>query len=92
MEIDRQIEAARPQASGQRQVVDQAPQPRAPRSHDDFLEVRIVDDDRLGRWFNDIAEDRVGKMLVDGANGGGGEDDVTNLPEANKKDTHRVIE
>jgi hypothetical protein len=46
--------------------------------------MRVVNDDRRGGWFDNVAEVRIRKPLPQRMDGGGGERDVTDLPQADE--------
>jgi hypothetical protein len=91
MKVDREVVALGTQASAEGEVVEQTTEPARPRRQDDLVQMRVVDDDRSGRGFDDVAEMRVRKPFPKRMDRGGGEDDVANLPQADEEDLDAAI-
>jgi hypothetical protein len=91
MEIDGDVVALRPQAAAESEIAEQAAQAVRARRDDDLIQMGVAGDDRRRRGLDDIADGRVRKTLAQRMDGGGGEGDVTNLPEADEQNLDAVI-
>jgi hypothetical protein len=69
--------------ASQRDVRDHAAQSPRARSDDHVVEMRVVEDDRRSRRFDDVGEVSVGKPPAHRVDRRRREDHVANLPETN---------
>ena len=92
MKIDGEVVALRAQPPAEREIAEPSARAAAARRDDHLIQMGIAGDDRRRRGLDDVAEMRVRKPLPQRVDGGGGEDHVADLPEADEKNTHRVIE
>ena len=92
VKIDGEVVALGAQPAAKREIAEQSAHAAGARRDDDLIQMGVAGDDGRGRWLDDIADVGVRKPLPQRMDGGGREGDVPNLPEADKKNTHRVIE
>src|SRR4029079_13892670 len=91
VQIDREIEAARPERSAQSQIVAEPSQTATLRSHDEIGNVRIVLNDWDSRWFDDVSDLRVGVAAPHGTNQRRSEHDVADEAQSHQEDAHLLL-
>ena len=67
MEVDRHVEAPRPQRPRQAHVVDDPPDASRVIDHDHVVEVRVPEHDRSGGALDQVGEPGVGEVPAQGA-------------------------
>ena len=91
MKIDGEIVALGAQPAAEGEIAEESAQTVRARRDNHLIQMAVAGDDRRSRRLDDIADVRVGKPLSERMDGGGGEGDVTNLPEADEQDPDAVI-
>jgi hypothetical protein len=92
VKVDGEVVALCAQSARESEVAQQAAHAGGARRDDDLIQMRVVDDDRRRGRLDDIAEMRVRESAAQRVNRRRGEHDITNLPQADEEDAHRVIE
>jgi hypothetical protein len=91
MEIDGDVVPLSPQPAAESKIAEQAAHAARARRDDDLVQMGVAGDNRRGRRLDDIADVRVREPLAQRMYGGGGEGDVTNLPETDEQNLDAVI-
>ena len=91
MKINREIVSLAAQPSPERKVAEQAAQPAGARRDDHLVEMRVVDDDRRSGGLDDVGEVRIREPLPQRMDSRRGEDDVTNLSQADEQNLDAAI-
>src|SRR5437867_2838893 len=91
VKIDRDVVPLRAKTPADAQIVPELRRPSSFPDDDHLVDMWIVRDDRGGGRLDDIRDVRVGESLPDRAHGRCGEDDVTDLSEADEEDLQSSI-
>jgi hypothetical protein len=91
MKVDGQIVPVAPQADAELQVVASPRETACSGRDDDFIEMWISFDDWSAGRLNDVGNSRVWKPVSQCVDRRCGENDVTDLPEADQKNPRDLI-
>ena len=87
MKVDRQVVVACAEAPDQRHLGTETSRSSQPVRHDDFIEVRVVLDDRQRGGFDHVRKMSVRKPCAERADGRRREHHVANLAKPDKEDS-----
>jgi hypothetical protein len=90
VKIDREIERLRFQPSAEGHVTREARNAMTARRDNQFIDVRVVRNDRRRGRLDDVGQMSGGKLAADGVDGGSRKDDVADFTQADEQDAWRV--